>query len=684
MTHNRLGRETSPYLRHHRDDPVHWQPWDAEALALARRQGKPILLSIGYAACHWCHVMARESFADAETAALMNALFVSIKVDREERPDLDSLYLNAVARLGVQPGWPLTVFLTPDGAPFAGGTYFPPEPRHGRPAFRDVLREMATLHADDPAGAAARGQAALDALRAAPGRQGRAEEIGEALLNHVAGQLLDQVDRVYGGFGTGGPKFPQPALHELLWRACARTGDPAFGDAVVHALKEMCNAGLYDHLGGGFHRYTVDDRWRVPHFEKMLYDNAQMVALLTAVWQGTHAPLFAERVAETVAWALRELRLDGGAFAASLAADSPAGEGAFHVWTEAEVDALLGPEGAKFKRVYDVTPDGNWNGVTVLHRAEHPRGEDSALEARLAAQRRRLLAARDRRPRPERDDKVLADWNGLMVTALVEAGLAFEAPAWIAAARDAFAFVCEHLCVDGRLHHSHCRGRLGPADGFLDDYANMSLAALALYEASGEESYLMLARSWVAVLDARYRDPAGGGYFMTAADADPGVVRLKSVEETAAPSGNGVMVGVLARLHALTGEAGYRVRAEEILAAFADRLTRRGITAATALNNSEALHRLAQVVVAGPPEAPETAALRRVVHRTYLPDRLAIMPPPGATLPEAHPAAGKLPADGGAAAFVCVGATCFPPVREPSALREALRRHAAPSLCAEA
>ncbi len=675
MGRNRLDQETSPYLLLHRDNPVHWQPWDEEALGQARREDKPILLSSGYSACHWCHVMAHESFESPETAALMNELFVNIKLDREERPDLDTFYQSALAELGQPRGWPLTMFLTPAGEPFGGGTYFPPTPRYGKPAFGGVLRTMADSYGNDRE-KVTRDCANLLANLEAEARRQAGGGISIALMNHVAGQLLDSVDIVYGGFGMGA-KFPQPMALELLWRAFYRTRHSAMRDAVLLSAEQMCLGGIYDHLGGGFARYTVDEFWLVPHFEKMLYDNALLVDLLTLLWQDTGSPLFAQRVQETVGWVLREMTAPEGGFASSLAADSAgyegivAGEGAFYVWHEADIDKVLRNEASLFKEYYDVREGGNWEGMTILNRSNRPIGDDPGLEDRLAKLRAKLFDARERRPKPIRDDKVLADWNGLIIAALANAGASFDRPDWTAASRAAFAFVCDRMTDDNRLFHSFCKGQCKHA-AILDDYANMARAALCLLEVTGDASYLEYAEGWVALVDEHYWDREAGGYFLTADDTEAVVTRAKTAHETATPSGNGVMVGVLARLYGLTGKDAYRERAQITSAAFSAEIPASFIAMATLINNSELLEGLVQIVILGDPETQDTQGLRRAVYDTCVPNRLLIQSSPNAPLHAGHPAAGKTQVNGRSTAYVCRGSTCELPVTDPGALRASL------------
>jgi uncharacterized protein YyaL (SSP411 family) len=672
MDRNRLGEETSPYLLQHKDNPVHWQAWGAAALAAAKAENRPILLSIGYAACHWCHVMAHESFENPDIAALMNDLYINIKVDREERPDLDSIYQHALALLGEQGGWPLTMFLSPAGEPFWGGTYFPPEPRWGRPGFAQVLQGVAATYRGEPDKVTKNVTILRDAL-AKLGQPEAGDAIDPALYDRIAERLLREVDPLNGGIGTA-PKFPQCGIFELLWRGWKRTRQAPYRDAVLRTLTTISQGGIYDHLGGGFARYSVDARWLAPHFEKMLYDNAELVDLLTLVWQEVRDPLYAQRVAETIGWLEREMLTSEGGFASSLDADSEHEEGKFYVWSAAEIDAALGADAAVFKRFYAVTPEGNWEGHTILNRLHRPELTDSEIEALLARCRDKLFVVRAPRVRPGLDDKVLADWNGLMIAALAQAGLVFERPDWIALARRAFAFVRQHMAgPDGRLFHSWRSGSARhPAS--VDDYANLCRAALALHEATLDRDYLAHTRAWIAVLDRHYWDDAGGGYFFAADDTAGLIARAKTASDAAVPAGNGTLVGVLTRLAILTGEAAYRERAEGIIRAFGGEVARNFFPLATLINNAELAQKPVQIVLIGEPHDPALEALRRAVCAVSLPNRVVLALAPGEALPADHPAAGKGLVGGEAAAYVCDGPVCSLPVVASRDLVDALAK----------
>ena len=674
MTRNLLSEETSPYLLQHKDNPVHWRAWNADTLALAKRENRPILLSVGYAACHWCHVMAHESFEDEAIAGLMNEHFVNIKVDREERPDIDAIYQSALGMMGEHGGWPLTMFLTPDAEPFWGGTYFPSTSRYGRPGFPDLLKSIAKTFSAENAkvlenAAALRRELAKQAI---PEGGGQLTMDG---LNEAAAIILQHVDPVRGGT-QGAPKFPQPTTFQFLWQAHKRHDGPAFGRAVTLTLDNICQGGIYDHLGGGFARYATDEVWLAPHFEKMLYDNALLIDLLTDVWQVTGTPLYRARVRETIDWALREMRSseDGPfAFVSALDADSEGVEGKFYVWTEAEIDEGLGADAPAFKAAYDVTPRGNWEGKTILNRSHDLRlGPDDAEEG-LRDSREKLLEIRAGRIRPQRDDKVLADWNGLMIAALAKAGAVFDEPAWIHTAEAVFDFVTGTMMSDGRLRHVWCAGRLShPA--VLDDYANMSRAALVLHGVTGKGDTLARAEAWTEVVNAHYWDGDAKGYFLGADDTDDIIQRSKTIHDNAVPSGNGVMAEVLARLFYLTGKAAHRERAEQLFHAIAAKEPRGFAYQPTLLNGFELLETGRQVVIVGEPEDAATAELRRVVFDAGLANRIVVQLPAGASLPEGHPAHGKGLVDGRPAVYVCAGPTCGRPVTDAKVLREELRR----------
>jgi len=670
---NRLGAETSPYLLQHARNPVHWWAWGEAALAEAQRTNRPILLSVGYAACHWCHVMAHESFESPEVAAVMNELFVNIKVDREERPDVDAIYMQALHILGEQGGWPLTMFCTPDGEPFWGGTYFPYPARYGRPSFIDVLKGVAEAFRDKPQDVETNRAGLLKALQQKTANKaieitGEGPLIPLKLLDQIAGRLAAECDPAWGGFGQA-PKFPSPYMFETIWRGWLRqrTSGRLF-DAVTVTLDRMCQGGIYDHLGGGFARYATDNEWLIPHFEKMLYDNAQLIDLLTLAWQETGSRLYATRIAETCDWVLREMVAEGGGFAATYDADSEGVEGKFYVWDEAEIDSILGADAAFFRQAYDVTPQGNWEHHTILHRNRRPQLLDDAGEGRLAGLCARLKAVRDKRVWPGWDDKVLADWNGLMIAALANAATVFQRDDWLAAAVRAWRFVMERMRdEDGRLFHSH-RAAKRLHRGTLDDYANMARAGIALCEATGEMHFLDEAKALIGVLDRHFADAEAGGYFITADDAADLIVRNKHCHDNAVPAGNGTLVGIFARLWVLTGEAAWHDKARRQVAAFAGELDGNFIPLMTLLNGYELLHSATELVIVGELDDPAAEALRRAVYGKSLPNKIVRRLASGTKLLPSHPAAGKGLVGGKPALYVCRNMTCEAPVTDPARL----------------
>ena len=667
---NRLALATSPYLLQHQHNPVDWWQWGPEALAEAKRSNRPIMLSIGYAACHWCHVMAHESFEDDATARVMNELFVNIKVDREERPDIDQIYMNALHLLGEQGGWPLTMFLTPLGEPVWGGTYFPKESKYGRPAFTDILHEVSRLFRDEPQKIEQNRAALLTRLADRARPEGKVT-FGLKELDGAAKQVGNAFDTVHGGL-RGAPKFPQPSILEMLWRAGLRSGDVRFFETVEHTLERMSEGGIYDHLGGGFSRYSVDDKWLVPHFEKMLYDNAQLLELLALAWQRSGNELFASRARETVAWLQREMTTPQGAFSAALDADSEGEEGKFYVWSKNEIIELIGPEaGGFFMRHYDVSDEGNFEGHNILNRSNAP-PRSAADEERLKALRDILLDARAARVRPGLDDKVLADWNGLMIAALVNAGIILDEPSWLVMAQRAFDFIAGSMSKGNRLGHSWREGQL-LFPGLASDFAAMIRAALALFEATGERRYLDQALRWQGAFDMHYADAETGGYYWSADDAGDLILRPHSTADDATPNPNAVAAQNLLRLAVLSGDDKWREQADRLLEGILAVAARNMFGHVALLNALDLRLRGAEIVCTG----PDAERLVQAALKLPFVDRIVLRAASSADLPATHPAQEKLKAVSGNAAFVCAGERCSLPVAEPGdiALAVAAMRH---------
>jgi uncharacterized protein YyaL (SSP411 family) len=663
---NRLAGETSPYLLQHADNPVDWYPWGEDAFERARAEDRPVLLSIGYSACHWCHVMAHESFEDEHIAALMNELFVNVKVDREERPDVDSIYMQAVVAISGHGGWPMTVFLTPQGEPFFGGTYFPPADRQGMRGFPYVLNAASSVYRDrrdEVTQAAAQLRRALELPELPPGA------VSAADLDAAAAQLVSQTDMRHGGFGAA-PKFPHPAAIELLLRRHHATGDRRMLDTAVVTLDHMARGGIHDQVGGGFHRYSVDATWSVPHFEKMLYDNAQLARVYLHAYQLTEDTRWRRVAEDTLDHAMRELRLPRGGFASSQDADSPGGEGSFFVWTPEQLRHVLGDDdGMLAARVFGVTATGNFEGETTILSLPFPIPQvarslgvdEDALEKRLDTIRERLLHARGERPAPARDDKVLTSWNALMASALAEAGTALGRPDYLDAARRCADFLLTELRPDGVLLRTWKDGR-PKITGFLSDSACLADALITLFEACGEAGYLASARELVE--DALQRFAEGGIVYDTASDAEPLLVRPRTIDDNPVPAGQSVLASALLRLAALTGEVRFRELAETIMGPLAGVVTRSPLAVsalACAVDRAQAPSR--EVAISGPTNDERTRALVDTVHARWLPNTVVAWGDADVQLLVDRPLV-----DGRPAAYVCENFACQRPVTEPDEL----------------
>jgi uncharacterized protein YyaL (SSP411 family) len=671
---NRLAHETSPYLLQHADNPVDWYPWGDEALALARDRDVPILLSIGYAACHWCHVMERESFEVPATAALMNRHFVSIKVDREERPDLDAIYMDAVHAMTGHGGWPLTAFLTPEGNPFYAGTYFPDEDRHGMPAFRKVLTAIAELWADRRDEAEAQSAKVVEAIGHASRLGASTEPLTDEVLGQAFARLRGAFDPRWGGFG-GAPKFPQPMTMEFLLRMHLR-GTPDALEMVTQTLDKMAAGGMVDQVGGGFHRYSTDERWHVPHFEKMLYDNALLVRLYVHAWQVTREDRYRRVVAETCEYLLRELEHPEGAFYSSQDADSEGIEGRFFVWSW---DELVGIAGEAVATAFGATPSGNWEGTNVLWRpmpleavASEMELDLAELERDLETARAELFEIRQGRVHPATDDKILAAWNGMAIAALAEAGRALGEPAYVEAAVRAADFVLTHLRDDdGRLLRSWRNGR-GGRPGFADDHALMADACLVLYETTFELRWFEQARALCDELLRLFGDEERGGFFQTGSDAEALVMRPKDLQDNAVPSGNSIAADVLQRLAHLTGEPEYERAGVEALRLVRDAMAGAPSAFGHALGALDLyLSAVKEVAIVGDPDDEATRALvAEVTAERYLPNHVLAVADPSderarATVGLLH----ERPAlEGQPTAYVCERFACQLPITGAEAL----------------
>jgi hypothetical protein len=678
---NRLIHETSPYLLQHAHNPVDWYPWGEEAFERARSENKPVLLSIGYSACHWCHVMEHESFENEKIAALMNELFVSIKVDREERPDLDEIYMNAVQMLTGRGGWPMTLFLTPDGKPFYGGTYFPPEDRQGMPGFSRILLGVSQAYRERPDDVEKSVDQILRALRRMSETQETAKDFSTSVIADGAAKIAGAYDSDNGGLGQA-PKFPNAGVYELFLRHYSSSKSERFVEMVVHTLTKMARGGIYDHLGGGFHRYSVDAKWLVPHFEKMLYDNAQLVRAYATLYTVTREPLFKPIVEETVAYLLREMLHAEGGFYSTQDADSEGEEGKFFVWTPEEINRLLGEgNGEVFCRIFDVSEEGNFEGRNILHpiltieqASKFFRMEPSEIEALIADAKRALFAAREKRIKPFRDDKIITAWNGLMLSGLAEAIKMSDNAAWKDASRRTVEFIFSKLYRNGLLLHIYKDGE-AKLLGYLDDYAFLGIGLLDLYETSFDRTDLARAIELAEIMLREFWDEQDGGFFFTGKSHEPLISRAKPIFDASIPSGNAMATQLLLRLSHITGNTDYRRRAEKVLRCYYDAMESQPFGFAHLLCALDFyLGSPREIVIVGDPREPGVRDLLDQVNSIYLPNKVVQLAAPGAPLGDFSPLLqGKSQIDGKPTAYVCHNFTCSAPVTSPSEIKSLLQ-----------
>jgi uncharacterized protein YyaL (SSP411 family) len=674
---NHLQNENSPYLLQHVDNPVDWYPWGEDALRLAKEQDKPILLSIGYAACHWCHVMAHESFEDEETAAQMNANFVNVKVDREERPDIDSIYMQAVNAMTGRGGWPMTVFLTPEGKPFYAGTYFPKEPRYGMPSFKQILAGVIQAWSEDRANVVSSANDVADQLRALSGVGLEGGGLDADTLRSAVRALGQRFDGTWGGFGDA-PKFPQPMVLEFLLREHRRTRSPSALEMVELTLQKMAQGGMYDQLGGGFARYSVDHRWLVPHFEKMLYDNAQLARVYLHAWQVTGNHFYRRITEETLDYLLREMRHEQGGFYSSQDADSEGVEGKFYVWSANEIRDALGEEADVFMRIYGVSDEGNWEGHNILNLHLDPERfaaqlqiDAADLARRLTAARGRLYELRSKRVWPGLDDKVLTSWNGLVLGALAEAGQALGRADYLEAAVANARFLHRTMRRDsGRLARAWKAGSVAKHNAYLEDHAYLADGLLALYEATFDKRWVDWATELAELMLARFRDAKNGGFFDTSDDHEELIHRPKDLQDNAVPSGNSMAASVLLRLSLLTENGDYWQLAEQSTATMTRLMSQYPSGFGHWLNAASfILGEPREIALVGSPD--ELGPLLEVIRRGYRPFQVVAAGPEGeqasVALLRDRPRTG-----GRATAYVCRQFVCQAPVTDPRELARQL------------
>jgi uncharacterized protein YyaL (SSP411 family) len=672
---NRLANETSPYLLQHADNPVEWYPWGEEALAKAKAEDKPIFLSIGYSACHWCHVMAHESFEDEQVAAILNEHFVSIKVDREERPDLDRIYMNAVQAMTGSGGWPMSVFLMPEGEPFYGGTYFPPMPRYGMPSFTQVLAAVADGWQNRRQELIESGQRLVAALEQSAIGDVKHEDLKPETVESAFQNLSRRFDRIHGGWGTA-PKFPQPMALEFLLRYHHVTGNSSALQMVSQTLEAMARGGMYDQLGGGFHRYSVDDHWLVPHFEKMLYDNAQLARIYLHAWQVTGEPFYHTITEEILDYVVREMTDPAGGFYSTQDADSEGVEGKFFIWTPAEIRDLLGAvrpgspqtEAEAFMDAYGVTARGNFEGRNILEFVG-----DLDQRADLAEARRKLFAAREQRVHPKRDDKVLTSWNGLMLAAFAEAARVLNRDDYRQfAERNADFLLRELRNAEGRLWHTW-RGGVAKINGYLEDYTHLIEGLLELYQITFDQRWYRVARELAEVMIKHFSAP-DGGFFDTSDDHETLITRPRELQDNAVPSGNAMAALVLLRLAGLAVEAHYAELAQRSLGPMQPLLAKYPLGFAQWLIALDyALSHPREIAIVGAPDAADTRALLDVCTTGYRPHQIVALGTSDASASAVPLLQDRSQIKGRATAYVCVDFTCRAPVTALEALQALLK-----------
>jgi uncharacterized protein YyaL (SSP411 family) len=670
---NRLANETSPYLLQHAHNPVDWYPWGKEAIQRARHDDKPILLSIGYSACHWCHVMERESFENEETAALMNQYFVCIKVDREERPDLDSIYMQAVQALTGHGGWPMTMFLTPDLEPFWGGTYFPPTDRPGMPSFRRVLTAVGEAYLNQGEDVEKAAAAMREMYRTALGARSSERGVTAETLRRATQGILAQYDKELGGFG-GAPKFPQTMAMGFLLQQWARTGDRDALDAAHKTFLRMARGGIYDQVGGGFARYSVDDHWLVPHFEKMLYDNALLLRFGVQLWQATKDPVVERIVREVLEWLKREMTSPAGGFYSTLDADSEGEEGKFYLWDVAELRELLSDDAEAVIEFWGASEGGNFEGRNILC-VNHEREPD----ARISRARQVLYAARAKRVWPARDEKILASWNGLMLRAVADAARAFDSREWRAQATANGDFLFREMVRDGRVFRTHKDG-VSKIAGFLEDHAAVALGAIALYELTFDRAWLDRAKQLADAIGKWFWDDTAGAFYDTATDHEELVTRPMDLTDNATPAGASLAVELFLRLGDLLGDADFVRRANTALRRIAEPMARHPLAFGYALTAADiVVNGAVEVAIAGEPGSADFRALTRVVAERYAP---SVVLAGGATANQSGVALmdSRTTRDGRATAYVCKNYACDEPVTDADALARQLDKLSRPAL----
>ena len=666
---NLMSKETSPYLLQHKDNPVHWHPWNSDTLKLAQQEDKLILLSIGYAACHWCHVMAHECFEDNDVAKIMNDHFISIKVDREERPDIDQIYMKALVEMGQQGGWPLTMFVNPQGRPIWGGTYFPKNDYHGQPGFMSILHHFAKLYRENPKQFYENDDKFLTHLQAQPENNFK---ISPQMVERIVDKICTEAMDLEHGGRKGAPKFPEFPVLKFLWQASYSLPSIPIKKIVLLTLERICQGGIYDHLGGGLSRYSVDDQWLVPHFEKMLCDNAQFFDLLLNAFKYTGNELFKERIEETLSWLIEEMLTKEGGFSASLDADSEGEEGKYYVWQESEIDRLLeNKQLNEFKKIYDIHPHGNWEGKNILNRLNSFGPESDKISRNLSTERSILRKVRKNRIPPGLDDKILTDWNGYTIAALARLSVAGIDPELTKKlAVNAFNFINKKMKKDEKFGHSWRKDKL-IYPGNLGDFSAMVHAALALYELDFDQKYIAEAEAIIKQTEQNFHDEKNGGFYFTMYEADDLIFRPKSGLDDSTPNPNGLLATDLLRLYMLTGNTKYKTLHDEIINAFNVYIPIYLFNCVTLVNAFNFAENAISIVIVGP-KSKKRDELLTIVRSIPNPNFVIFAIADTAELPDMHPAKNKEFEQNTPTVYICPQQRCLLPIVDPQKLKDAL------------
>ena len=666
MTKNLLNKETSPYLLQHKDNPVHWFPWSEEAFEKAESENKPILLSVGYAACHWCHVMAHESFEDEETAKIMNDKFINIKLDREERPDLDNIYQSALALLGQQGGWPLTMFLSDNKKPFWGGTYFPKEPKYGIPAFKDVLTSIAKSHTEDPEAIIKNQKLIFEALNKLDTKNSIDINIEELIVT-TEKKIIENCDLKYGGL-NGAPKFPQLFIYDFLLNLFVKDNDPKKLNIITNTLDNICSGGIFDHVAGGLSRYSVDELWLVPHFEKMLYDNAQLLLLLSKFYLVTHKKAYKDKAKQIADWLINEMQDESGGYYSAIDADSEGVEGKFYIWSYKELKNILRDDLRFFSEVFNVKEQGNWEGSIILSRYKNLHISEEN-EAKIQLLLVKLKHHRQKRIRPQLDNKILTDWNGLAIEAMAYAGKIFNDDKYLKSAEAAFKFIVEKMFKKNKLYHSNCKG-INKHFGLLDDYVHLCKAALTLYETTGKYHYFEQTVTLANCINS-YFTSNEGGFYTNSNDHNDVILRNIQYFDNVMPNANAVLLSIFSKINLILSDQKYIQSQDNLVNKFIKRISNQYFGITSFLKNYNLIEQSQLIVVAGK-DRKQNAIIHKKIYENYLDNIMVFIIDAETKLDKAFKFYKNINVTEITSIYICKNNTCSLPFTDINLLKEYL------------